>query len=226
VSTLVRDRSTYFTAGTVARTAVTTAGVVASLAGAANIGGWFLLADPTSAESARAPITVLEGMTVGLAFVVLAVTLPALADVTRLPRWALSLAAGACAFVAIDAWTFGTVVAHLARELPAAQYESLGQPTLLLVLLRLPLMIGGLAAFATLAVVGWRRNAIPRGASVLMALAGLACLPGDYPPVALFAGLALAWIARSARETDARPVASPPEGTAGDRPTPVGGRGV
>jgi hypothetical protein len=38
---------------------------------------------------------------------------------------------------------------------------------------------------------------MPRGASVLLILAGLATLTGDFPPAGVLAGLALAWTARS-----------------------------
>ncbi len=40
---------------------------------------------------------------------------------------------------------------------------------------------------------------MPKGAAVLLILAGVASLLGPFPPVGLLSGLALAWLARSAR---------------------------
>lgn len=55
-----------------------------------------------------------------------------------------------------------------------------------------------LGFFTALAVTGWRRRAIPRGACVLLVIAGVASLMGPFPPVGFLGGLALAWTARSA----------------------------
>lgn len=181
------------------RTAITVAGLAAAVACAANIAGWFLLADLSHARIDRAPAAIVESLIPGLAYIVLAVSLPSLADRTRLPRWALTLAAAACGFIAIPAWAFGSIIAHLATRLPEAQFDAVGEPTVLLMLLNLPAMVLGLIAFVTLAIVGWRNRAMSRGACVLMFIAGLVALIPDFPPVGLLAGLAFAWTAHSSR---------------------------
>ena len=138
----------------------------------------------------------------GLAYLVIAVSLPGLAGRTRFPRWALTLAATACGFVAIPAWAFGSIIAHLATQLPEAQFDAVGKPTFLLMLLNLPAMVLGLIAFVTLAIVGWRNRAMSRGACVLLFIAGLVALIPDFPPVGLLAGVAFAWTARSSRPVE------------------------
>jgi hypothetical protein len=180
------------------RTTIAAAALAGVVASAGALAGWFLLADPGKASAARAPITVIECLLAGLAFVILAVSLPSLAQVTRLPQWALSFAGIACAFIAIESWAFGTAIAHLANEVSSAQFDELGKTAFLSLLLRLPMQVLGPIAFITLAVVGWRRQAMPRGASILLAIGGLTAVIGDFPPVGLLAGLGFAWMARSA----------------------------
>jgi hypothetical protein len=199
MTTLTTRTEPDLAAATNARTTVAAAALTGVVASAGGLAGWFVLADPGKASAARAPITVIECVLAGLAFVVLAVSLPSLARVTRLPLWALSFAGMACAFIAIEAWAFGTVIAHLAHEVSAAQFDQLGKPTFLSLLLRLPMQVLAPIAFVTLAVVGWRRAAMPRAASVLLAIGGVSAIIGDFPPVGLLAGLALAWTARSAQ---------------------------
>jgi hypothetical protein len=186
--------------GATQRTAVVAAALVAALACAGYIAGLFLLSGMSNAEAQRAPITVAECLLAGLAYVAVAVTLPHLADGTRLPWWALSFAAAGCAFLAIQAWSLGTTIADLANKLPADQFDSIGKDeTLLFLLMLIPVQVLCLISFVTLAVVAWRRKAMSRGASVLLILAGLAALLGPFPPVGLLAGLAIAWAARSAQ---------------------------
>ncbi|NUT38179.1 MAG: hypothetical protein HOV79_34450 [Hamadaea sp.] len=184
--------------GSGVRTAVTASALVGALGSAGYIAGLFLLSGASDAEAQRAPITIVECMIAGLAYVAVAVSLPGLAGVTRLPRWALSLAAAACAFIAVQAWGFGTLIANLATVLPPDVFASVGTETLLMNLFLLPSMLLSLAGFVALAVVGWRRRAMSRGACVLLIVAGLAALLGPFPPVGLLAGFALAWTARSA----------------------------
>jgi hypothetical protein len=193
-ATAVNDRT-----NSVVRTVVTTAALIGALSSAGYVAGLFLLAGMSSAEAQRAPVTIVECLLAGLAYVTVAVTLPGLARVTRLPQWTLSLAAAGCAFLAVQAWTYGTLTAHLANVLPADTFEKAGEGTFLMELVILPSMLICLAGYVSLAVVGWRRNAIPRGASVLLVVAGLAALLGPFPPVGLLGGLGLAWIARSAK---------------------------
>jgi hypothetical protein len=195
--TLAAEHWTPTIAGVGPRTTVTAAALAGASASAAGIVGWFLLANLSHAQINQAPTTIVEDLITGAAYIVLAVNLPALADGSRLPRWALYVAGAACASIAITAWTFGTVIANLASTLPDTQFDTLGEPTLLLQLFYAPMAITGLIGFIALAVVGWRRRAMSRGACVLLALAGVAALLPDFPPVGLLAGTALAWTVRT-----------------------------
>jgi hypothetical protein len=187
------------TVATGARTAVTAAALAGAVACAGVIAGWFTLAGTSQAESSRSPVSIVTCLIAGIAFAVLAATVPALATETRLPRWSLGLASLACAFIALPAWTFGTVIPHVAGQVTPAQFDALGKADLQLVLLYLPAQLLGLVGFVALSVVGWRRGAMSRGACVLLVLAGVAALVPDFPPVGLLAGVGLAWLARSAK---------------------------
>ncbi len=170
---------------TVARTAVTAAGLTGAVASAALISSWFLQADIAQVDTARAPVVVVANLIAGLSFAVLAVSLPLLGP-TTLPRWSLTLAGLACAFIAVPAWTHGTVIAHLAGKVGASEFDALGETDFTLLLLFLPMVLLSIAAFGALAVVGWRRHAMSRGASALLS-------------AGLLAGLALAWTAHTVR---------------------------
>jgi hypothetical protein len=190
------------TAGSTTRTTITAAGLAGAVACAAVIASWFLFADLSRAAATLEPLSVVGDLIAGAAFAVLAATLTSLSTTARLPRIPLVLAALACAFTAIAAWTSGTVLPHLAAHTTAAQYEQFGHTDFRLLLLDLPMIVLGIIGFVSLAVGGWRRRAMPRGASVLLILAGLATLMGDFPPAGVLAGLALAWTARSLSPTD------------------------
>ena len=185
--------------GATTRTTVTAAGLAGAIASAGVVAGWFLFADLSRAAATLEPVTVVACLIAGAAFAVLAVALPGLAARTRLPRVPVTLAALACAFIAIPAWTFGTVVPHLAAHTSPAQFEELGHADFRLLLLNVPMIALSLAGFVSLAVVGWRRRAMSRGASVLLVIAAVATVLGDFAPVGILAGVALAWTARSAR---------------------------
>jgi hypothetical protein len=185
---------------TVARTAVTAAGLTGAVASAALISTWFLQADVAQVETARTPVVVVANLIAGLSFAVLAVSLPLLGPTTRLPRWSLTLAGLACAFIAVPAWTFGTVLPHLAGKVGASEFDALGETDFTLLLLFLPMILLSIAAFGALAVVGWRRHAMSRGASVLLIVAAVASLMvGTFAPLGVLAGLALAWTAHTVR---------------------------
>jgi hypothetical protein len=186
------------TTGAATRTTVTAAGLAAAVSSAGIIAGWFMFAGLPKATADLEPVTVVSCLIAGAAFAVLAVALPGLARTTRLPRVPLTLAALACAFIAIPAWTFGTVVPHLAAHTSAAQFDELGKVDFRLFLLNLPMIALSLVGFVSLAVVGWRRRAMSRGACVLLAVAAVATLMGEFAPGGLLAGIALAWTARSA----------------------------
>jgi hypothetical protein len=94
------------------------------------------------------------------------------------------------------------LIPELANRLPADEYEQVGQhPHFLFLVFEVSTGLVCVVSFAALAVVGWRRRAMSRGACVLFILAGLASLLGPFPPVGLLAGLALAWTVRSAAST-------------------------
>lgn len=181
------------------RTAVTAAGVVAALACAGYISGFVFMSDLSTAEAVRAPVTVAECLLAGTAYLVIAITLGGLAQVTALPRWTLTLAAAGCGLIAIQAWMYGTIAADLARLLPEQQFEQMPDQAVLMQLLYLPMGVVCLVGFAALAVVGWRRRALPKGVCALLVVAGLASLLGPFPPVGLLGGLALCWLARAAK---------------------------
>jgi hypothetical protein len=183
------------------RTVVTAAALVAAVASAGYVSGVLFTRGMTDAEAQRAPLTVVESLLTGGAYVVLAVSLLGLAGGSRLPRWPLGLAAAACAFVAIQAWTVGTLFAWLASELPEAQFDTLNQETFLFNLFIYPMGALCLVGYTALAVVGWRRRAFSRGASILLIVAGVAALLGPFPPTGLLGALGLAWLARSLETT-------------------------
>ena len=94
------------------------------------------------------------------------------------------------------AWSLATVAPHFTSYVSDEEYLEFS-PWLLL----LPpkkMILGLLSGSSRWAVIGWRRRAIPRGAAVLLVLAGVASLWWAYQPGALLAALAFAWIARTA----------------------------
>jgi uncharacterized membrane protein YdcZ (DUF606 family) len=184
------------TSGT--RGAVTVAGLVGALGSGGFIAGLFVLHGLSNAQMQRAPVTVIACLVAGLAYVAMAISLPGLAGGTKVPRWVLSTAAVGCAFIAIQAWADGSVIAHVASSVSDDEFDRLGKSTFLLQLLSAPMIAACLVGFVALGIVGWRRRAMSRGACVLLILAGLVSLTGSFPPIGLLAGLALAWTARTA----------------------------
>lgn len=197
MSTSTTPAPTDTTAGPATRTAVVAAALVGAVASAGYISGVIFSSGMSPAEGQRAPLTVTESLLAGGAYVVLAVSLLGLAAGSRLPRWPLALSAAACAFVAIQAWTTGTLFAWLASELPESQFEAIDQGTFLFSLFIYPMGVLCLVGYVSLAIVGWRRQAFSRGASVLLILAGLVALLGPFPPTGLLGAIGLAWVARS-----------------------------
>ncbi len=174
---------------------VATAALVGVLASAAFIAGFALLSDLSFREAARSPYSVAVNVLAALAFGGLAAAIPSLARVVDVPRWTVHVSAAACAGISAMAWSLATVAPHFTSYVSDEEYLEFS-PWLLL--LPAPKMILGLVGFVALAVIGWRRRAIPRGAAVLLVLAGVASLWWAYPPGALLAALAFAWIARTA----------------------------
>lgn len=184
-------------AATDVRTAVASAGLAGAVGSGAYISGVIVLNDLDMAEAMRAPLTITASLVAGLAFLTLCVTLAGLAGHSALPRWALSIAAAGCGFIAMQAWAYGTFVADAASKLGDTQFERLAETSVLLELMYRPMGVVCLVGFAAVAIIGWRRRAMSRGACVVLALAGVAALLGPFPPVGLLSGLALAWTARS-----------------------------
>jgi hypothetical protein len=184
-------------ASSATRTAVIAAALVGAVASAGYVSGVVFASGMTDSEGQRAPLTVTESLLTGSAYVVLAISLLNLANGSRLPRWPLALSAAACSFVAVQAWTTGTIFAWLATELPEATFDSINQNTFLFNAYVYPMGVLCLIGYASLAIVGWRREAFSRGASVLLILAGLIALLGPFPPTGILGALGLAWVARS-----------------------------
>jgi glucan phosphoethanolaminetransferase (alkaline phosphatase superfamily) len=180
------------TAGT--RTTVTAAGLAGAVAFAGYMGP-FLLSEPSTQEYTRSPLVITSGVVATLAFVALAVTLPGLARAVRLPSWALYVTAAGCAFVAAMAWAWATMGTHVVDLLTEAQLE---ETSVWFEMIWVPKVVLCGVGLIALAVTGWRRHAVSRGAAVLLGLAGLASLLPAHPPGAVLAGIALAWCARSA----------------------------
>jgi len=179
------------------RRAVTAAGLVGAIASAGFIAGLIVLHD-RSRSLLETPVIVAVCLVAGLAFIVLAISLSGLAVTTGLPSWVLSTVAVGCVFVAIQAWADGSVIANVANRVSDAEFDRLGEPTFLLQLLTIPMIATCLVGFVALGIVGWRRRSLPRGACILFVLAGVASVTGSFPPIGVFAGLALTWVARSA----------------------------
>jgi hypothetical protein len=176
------------------------AGLTGALACAAYVSGVIFVPDLTHQAASHHPLAIIPDVITGFAFVALAVTLPGLATLTRLPRWAMYLSAAGCAFIAAIAWMAAPYVPHVMRLITEAQgdqivhdndvyFEVFWYPKILLC------MVG----FIALGIIGWRRRAMPRGACVLLILAGLVSFLAPPWPGGVLAGLALASVARSAR---------------------------
>jgi hypothetical protein len=180
-------------------TTLTAAGLAGAVASAATIAGYAIDSDLSQADSARAPVTIVRCLITGVAFAVIAVALPGLLAVTRLPRRSLAFA---CTFTAIPAWAFGTILPRVAANVSAAKFDDLGHADLLLALLSAPTQALTLVGFIALAVPGWRRPAFSRGAAVVFMLAAVAgAITGERPIVGVLAGAATAGAARTTKAT-------------------------
>lgn len=196
---------------TIRPTIAAAAGVAGAVGAAGYISTIVLLSDLSAREAIRSPLTVTSNLVVAVAFAVLAATLPSLVTSARLPRWAGVLGAVGCAFVTANAWGTATLAVHASGLLTDQQFEQTsGWFTMFQAGQTLPCAVG----FLALAVTGWRRRALPRGACLLLGAAGLLNLLPAYPPAAVLAGLALTWLARSSPHTSAQPVQSQPATTA------------
>jgi hypothetical protein len=173
---------------------IVTAALVGLLSSAAFIAGFVLLGDQSARESTLSPYTLTVNVLTTLGFAGLAFTVPSLGRVIDAPRWAINTCAAACAAVAAMSWSLVTIAAHVATQVSDDEFIEF---TTYLNIFPAPKMILGLVGFTALGVYGWRRRSIPRGASVLLILAGILSLWWAYPPATIFAGLAFAWIAKS-----------------------------
>lgn len=185
--------------GVPVRTAVAAAGLVGAIACAAYVSGVIFVPDLGHKVSSHHPLVLIPDMIATLAFAVLAIALPGLAGLTRLPRWTLYVSATACAFIAAITWTFATYVPHvisLVSEEQATAFVNTGD--VYMEIFGYPKTLLCMVGFIALGVIGWRRKALARGASILFILAGLVSFLSPPWPGATLAGLAFAWLARSA----------------------------
>lgn len=174
--------------------ALATAALVAALSSAAFIAGFALLAGQSQREATLSPYTLTINVLTTLAFSGLALTIPGLARVLDVPRWIVYTCAAACAAVAAMSWSLMTLANHHATQVSDDEFLEF---TMYLNLFPAPKMVLGLVGFVALGVIGWRRRSVPRGACVLLVIAGITSLWWAYPPATIFAGLAFLWIAKS-----------------------------
>ena len=92
------------------RIAAIAAGLAGAVACAAYVSGVIFLPDLTHEAASHHPLVIISDVITAFAFVALAVTLPGLAALTRLPRWAMYVCAAGCAFIAGIAWMAATYV--------------------------------------------------------------------------------------------------------------------
>ena len=203
MSTLTASRATTDET-TTTRTAIVAAGLIGALACAAYVSSVIFLPDVGARTAGTHPLVLTANLITALAFGGLAFALPRLAGLTRLPQWTLYTSAAACAFIAAPALTFATYGNHVKAVLTDAQAEQLtNNGSVYLDLLSYPKILLAVVGFVALAVIGWRRRTFSRGASVLLALAAIVSLLPPPWPGGVLAGLALAWVARTARITEA-----------------------
>jgi hypothetical protein len=188
---------------TATRTAIVAAALVGAIGSAAYISSVIFMPDISNKDAATHPLVQTAEILIGLSFVVLALALPLLAEISKLPRWALYVAAAGCAFVATNAWTYGLFMGHVSRLFTDVQAEAFQDATSgYLTAYWLPKMVLCGVGLLALAIVGWRRRAIARPACVLLVLAAVVSgLLAVYPPGAFLAALALAWTARTAKSS-------------------------
>ena len=180
--------------------AIAAAALAGALSSAAFIAGFVLFPSQSFREGVLTPYSIVNNVVTTLAFASLAMAVPTLRRSLDVPRWALDLSSAAFAAVAAMSWSLATLAPHMATLVSDSEYDEF---TTYLILFPLPKMILGLVGFTALGVSGWRRRAIPRGAGALLILAGVASLWWAYPPGALLAALAFAWIVK-AFETGSR----------------------
>lgn len=176
--------------------AVIAGGLIGATGAAAYISSFFLLSDLSGREAVRSPLCVTANVLITIGFITLALALPALTGLAKMPRWVTITAGLGCAFLAAAAWAMATFGADVAGTVTDAQWDS---PGLLALAGLIPKMVLCGLGFGALAVAGWRGRGISRGACVLLSLAALvAVLLPPHQPAALLGGLALAWAAKSA----------------------------
>ena len=184
---------------------VLAAAAVAALGSAAFISSQFFLAGLSDREAIASTFLVVVNAVVALAFVALALELPTVASLSALPRWAVVVTALGFAFLGALAWGLGTVGGAAAGSMTDAQFEN-ADGDARFTLAFLPKMLLGAVGLLALALAGWRRGAVAKGACVVLALAGLASVLPPYPPGALLAAIGLVWAVRSATPTSELPL--------------------
>jgi hypothetical protein len=180
------------------RFAVTVAGFVGSLACLVYVAGVVIPLGENERAVAHHPLVLIPDIVTAAAFIVLAVTLPALAASAKLPVWALYASAAGCAFMAAISWVGATFLPHVMTVISEDQaHEVSFGSDVYMDLFGLPKIVLCMVGFLALGIVGWRRKAIPVGAAILLILGGLVSFLGTPWPAGVFAGAGLAWIARS-----------------------------
>ncbi len=174
--------------------AIAAAALAGALSSAAFVAGFVFFPSQSFREGVLTPYSIVNNVVTTFAFACLAMAVPTLRRVLDVPRWALYLSSAAFAAVAAMSWSLATLAPHMATLVSDSEYDEF---TTYLILFPLPKMILGLVGFTALGVSGWRRRAIPRGAAALLILAGVASLWWAYPPGALLAALAFAWIVKT-----------------------------
>jgi hypothetical protein len=174
--------------------AISAAALAGVLSSAAFIAGFVFFPAQSFREGMLTPYSLVNNVVTTLAFAALAMAVPTLRRVLDVPRWALYMSSAAFAAVAAMSWSLATLAPDMAKFVSDSEFDEF---TAYLILFPLPKMILGLVGFTALGVSGWRRRAIPRGAGALLILAGVASLWWAYPPGALLAALAFAWIVKT-----------------------------
>lgn len=153
-----------------------------------------LLADLTTREAVRSPLSIVSNLLVAGGFAVLAAALPLFGLRAGLPRWASVLAGVGCAAVAATSWGTGTLAVFAAGLLSDEQMEVGGA---WLLVFQAPQSLPCAVAFTALGAAVLRYRIAARGAGVLLVVAGVISIVPAYPPGAFLASLGLLWLASS-----------------------------
>lgn len=116
---------------------------------------------------------------------------------STLPAWAQLSAAGNLVFVSAAAWFQGTGIRAISDHTSNEEFKRLMFEAPWLLVMTVPAMVLGLVGFVALGVAGWRQRSLPRTASALLILGGVASALPVYPPGLLIVSVALFIASRS-----------------------------